>query len=558
MAGAAITSSNITSPGAFSFAYWNQDTSTGTISVAGTASGGAPGDKVDIRCFRGQTPANSVVLRSAVVVSSGSFSALDIPIGTSAASVCRIRAVPASTTPADPSPFAGPGVAFDYESNEISAAGKTDYYKFFGQRSGSFDYDSANSCGLGDGYLNEPQQLFFSTSTFFCNQWFHDTPDNTKSTLQIDGVNAFAAYRARDLPASAGFQPLTVSHTVDLLSTGNATITESQVLMTCPNNVYPPTAVNCAAVAPLPVRFDRKITQDHDGLVSTIVDEYVSTDGKPHSLSVGYIQTFCFSVNICNAVSHQYSFPGQAPVTQPTAGTVINGPFPASSTIFASDPNAADGALTSGRAAITIFPAADNAVATNAREFNLNWNNRTVPATGPLRISASFAQAFTQTQLVALAADGARAITPQPSISAAKPSAKYDKKLKRVKLTTNQVVNCPADGASCAITAKIQTKVKLPAKKSKKGKKGKKKPKAKYKTYKFKALVVTGAPGSATVLKLVLPKSANALLKKYKKLTYTVTTSVTAGPYAATSATAKFSAKSPKFPKPKKKKKKKK
>jgi hypothetical protein len=92
------------------------------------------------------------------VEADGGFSVPAVSLHNAADHLCRLRAVPAGETPADPSPFAGPVLATSEDFRTSIGSGPnvgtlSDYYFFAQQVPAAFDYYSTGSCGLGDGYL---------------------------------------------------------------------------------------------------------------------------------------------------------------------------------------------------------------------------------------------------------------------------------------------------------------------------------------------------------------------------------------------------------------------
>src|SRR5207237_10854820 len=109
------------------------------------------------------------------------------------------------------------------------------------------DYDSLGSCGIDDGYLND-STLDIGTVTFYCNAWlynyenFANSSASKRSELRIDGANAYASYGPAAIhpQASPCFPTVHSSLHVDPL-TGQATIHESDRLVKCPHQTFPPT-----------------------------------------------------------------------------------------------------------------------------------------------------------------------------------------------------------------------------------------------------------------------------------------------------------------------------
>ena len=104
---AAITGSQITTPSNPSFFIADEDASSQALAISGTTTGGNPAsDRVDVRCYFGGT---SVKVKGDVPLNSnGSFSVPTSDLNKLIELTCQLKAVPAGTTPADLTPFAGP------------------------------------------------------------------------------------------------------------------------------------------------------------------------------------------------------------------------------------------------------------------------------------------------------------------------------------------------------------------------------------------------------------------------------------------------------------------
>lgn len=538
-ASAAVTATNITTPASPLYTLYYDTEMSGSISVAGTATA-TDGDLVDLRCYAG---AASAILQSNVPVNGGQFSVANDSLQPISNRACRLRAVPAGTNPSDLSPFTGPALYNSYDEKYHWSGKLQDFFVYGAQRDGAFDYDSFGSCGVTDSYLFDPDTLGITTVPFFCNQWVDKNPASTGMNLTIDGRNGYAASNLSEpMAVLPGFQPLSYTLQHDPAN-GNITITELQELMICGSNVYPPSAVGCADLQAAGIRLNRSIVQNHDGLMTHVTDVFTNTSAAPHTLSLGYSQWYCMQKSGCNSTTVRYEFPTGQSVTSPPLGTAIAGPLPDSGTITTSVEGSPDGDKTTGRTALTYFPAADGATFRNSRTFDLFYNNRVIAPGGSFKTSAVFSQSYSQAQLLLLIGEASRMVTPQPEILVSKTTARYDKRKKRVRLNTGRRVICPATGKPCDVSASVTTQIKV----KRRGKK------ARTKTYKLGSFKAVNAPGSSQLMSFHLNKTATTLFKRYKRLKLTMSFSVSAGPYAtAESPFANKNYKSPRFPKKKK------
>src|SRR5262245_20838199 len=201
LASATITTTNVTSPTDPTYSSFDQD-SPNTIGVSGTTDSNNTGsDLVDLQCFYG-TGTTHVTLATNVPLDGGAgFSVPAASLNTVKYHVCRLRAVPAATIPADLSTFTGPRLATGERRSSKIIGGPNlnalrDFYIWGQQLTAADDYDSYGGCGLDDSYLFDAS-LMLSATTWYCNDWFSSGedftgPGSTRSELQVDGANAYS------------------------------------------------------------------------------------------------------------------------------------------------------------------------------------------------------------------------------------------------------------------------------------------------------------------------------------------------------------------------------
>lgn len=412
---AAITGSQITTPSNPSFFMADEDASSQALAISGTTTGGNPaGDTVDVRCYFGGT---SVKVKGNVPLNSnGSFSVPTADLNKLIELTCQLRAVPAGTTPADLTPFAGPVIGVgDRETSKVSGGannGKAyDYNLDAQQQTAAFDYVSLGSCGLHDGFLYGPAYAN-TTVTFACNAGLEraDTPSTpTRSELQIDGVNAYAPAQAFFINSSAaGFPSLTDTYTVDK-ATGNVVVQETDPLVKCTGATYPPSQTSCATFVSTGVTDNRTITQDHDGHISWITDVFKSTDGKAHSLDLLWENNQRFWGASGDSSKLEYEFPGESSFSTHATGATVSLPS-SPGAIFTRMHSAAEGDTATGQGAIVYDRPATaakfTAVTTLGSEFTLHQSGN-VPAGGSTRFRFAYVHDY-QAALVATRATTAR------------------------------------------------------------------------------------------------------------------------------------------------------
>lgn len=417
-AGAAVTASTITTPKDLSYFVYNSD-APNTFAISGTTTGGTTGDFVDVNCYYGDT---WKILASDVPVSqNGSFSvpAADLSLAT-VYTPCRLRAVPAETSPSNLTPFAGPRILVGYNQTYKISGGANDgtvydFYTFAQQPSGGFDYVSLSSCGVDDGYLSD-STLALTTVTFWCNAalFNQEASPGTRSELQIDGADAWPTWSADHVnPNATGFPTLTYTHQVNPHN-GNLVIHDTEALVTCADKTYPPTPSTCPSFVKTGITDHRTITQNHAGLVTWVTDVFTSTDGKKHSLDLLWANNQRFHSSSGDSTQVAYKFPGQSSFSTHAVKDTVSLPKSAPAKILVNVKGAADGDTATGQGAIVYDRTATSAtfvsVADYDSQFTLHQTGK-VPAGGSTRFRFAYAQGYTAAGVAKLATQATHAFT---------------------------------------------------------------------------------------------------------------------------------------------------
>jgi hypothetical protein len=358
-ASATITTTSITSPTDPTYSIYDGD-APNTIAVTGTTDSDAAGsDLVDLQCFYGSGPSNAALATNVPLAGDGSFSVSAADLANVDDRVCRLRAVPAGTIPANLTPFAGPLLATGERSTHTLSGGPNDgtpydYYIWGQQLTAAFDYVSIGDCGLYDGYLFDAS-LAQTAYTFYCNdgldqQDTYGPSSPTRSELQVDGANAYTSATAQNIndQATPGFPALAHSYSLDP-ATGNLTIHESDPIVRCPDATYPPDSTSCPSFDATGVRVDRTITQQSDGHLVFFSDRYVSTDGQQHSLDLLPQNDQYFGGPGSDV---QYKFPGESSYSTHALGDVVSFPASVPAAVYVNVQGAADGDTSTGQGAI--------------------------------------------------------------------------------------------------------------------------------------------------------------------------------------------------------------
>jgi hypothetical protein len=414
---AAISGSHVTRPEDPRYLVYN-DNNPNTFAIKGTTSGGNPAtDEVDLLCFHGTTSEN--VASGVPLASNGSFSVPAADLSQIQYKLCRLRAVPAGSVPANLSPFQGPLLGGDHRQTYKVPTGpnagtRYDYYIWAQQRTGAFDYDSLGSCGIDDGYLNKPS-LDIGSVTFYCNAWleryenFSDVPASTRSELRIDGANAYTPYGAYRInpQASSGFPPVQYSLKVNPTN-GETMIHESEPLVKCPHQTYPPTPTSCPRFLSTGVLDTRTIVQGHAGHLATVTDRFKSTNRKAHRLDLLWQndQHFYGDAASFNATTVAYRFPGHKHYSTHSLGDVVQLPKSAPAAIYVKQQGQPDGDTDSGRGAIVYDRRSTSATFNDIQTFRNNFylhQHAKVPNQGSAVFHFAYAQAFDQASVNSLA-----------------------------------------------------------------------------------------------------------------------------------------------------------
>lgn len=553
LASATVTTTTITSPAEGEIVVWDARTDTGTSSIVGTAPGAIDGDLVDILCYSSHGFVNAIA--ADVPVAAGAFSLTDLSNGSGG--ICRLRAVPADTEPANtPTPFAGPLVEIDEISlnleNPFDPANlkATGFSVYAGQIDGSMYWNAAGDGGF-EGELVDLTTFSATEEVFDGSHHFNGlNGGDDESPIQVDGVNGWLT---TNLGGSAyenepNFPLLSIDPTIDP-QTGNMTLETSEGLITCTNDTtewWLP-GQECPPLLETGVRLDRTITQSEKGGKAVVVDRWVSIDGQPHTISLKYREEF--RLGPTESPAAQFQFPGRSPITSPPNGSTVSGPFPDNSMIYVNDPAYADGSKEVGRAGIKMRNGADSASfysdGFETPEFLLIYANRTIPADGALEITTEFYQAFNQARLEELAAIPAN--DPAPAGPPAEPTITGARKAKatasrgkrpRVTISTSRSVNCPAGGSTCTATAALTTKIKTRVKR-----------KLRTKTVKLGTFKIEIPAGTSKRLVFKLPASSTTYFHRKKKFAVENLIVTKAGTGRETSTTDSYSVKPPKFKK---------
>lgn len=409
---ATVTSSSITTPADPFFGFDQGQTQNVTISGA---SDGTMGDEVDIDCYSDNgstgTTLGSTVASAVPVQADGSFTTTVLlsALEQGEYQLCRLRAVPAGTTPTSGlASYAGPRVAVGYLDPTMSSGALVDFYAYAPQLTATDDYDSLGSCGLDDSYQFDPSVFGqFDSYGFYCNDFVEAqaASDPTRSGIEVDGHDAYPPaglyYDAfsESTNGIVGFPSLTLSFTQDSAD-GDLSYTEQEPIDFCSGNLFPVTTGNCTALVASGVQLTRTVTQTDDGHIVYIEDAYSSTDGASHSLSLLLENDQIFANEGFGGDQVSYEFPGQSSFATHVAGDSVSVPSTAPASILIENNTVPDGGTSGARGAITYAQAPSGPFAFTAAAgygdavFDAP-EAVTVPASGSVDIGYAYSTEFT-------------------------------------------------------------------------------------------------------------------------------------------------------------------
>jgi len=419
---AAITGSRITTPANPSFFIADEDASAQTFAISGTTSGGTPAsEKVDVRCYFGST--YTTVASNVTLQSNRSFSVPKADLNPLLDTTCRLRAVPAGSSPSNLAPFAGPVIGVgERESAKVSGGtndGKVyDFHIDAQQQTAAAEYSSVGEGDLYDAFLLD-STYFATTNTYASGHSLFSTALPTRSELQVDGANAYPPYEAHGINAAAtGLPALSYSYKLDA-HTGALVIHVTEPLVKCPSTTYPPTTTSCASFVPTGVSDMETISEDHDGHVSWITDVFTSTDGKAHAVDLLWDNGQHFYGASGDSSQVEYEFPGHSGFSTHLTGDSLSLPS-SPGTVLIRMHGAADGDTGTGQGAIVYdrpATAAEFDFVSNAfNEFTLH-QSVTVPAGGSTRLRFAFVQDYHAATVASLAQTASTAFLDTLSVS---------------------------------------------------------------------------------------------------------------------------------------------
>jgi hypothetical protein len=311
-AAGAITSSSITFPGNGSELFYDGDNGSGSVTVRGTATPVTRSGKGDLLCYA-ISDSKWTKLASGIDTSTGSFATVASlsPIGGAA---CRLALVPAGRTPTGgaAAAFAGPAISVSDQYSHASGGNLHGYYVLSGTLTWSFALQSLGECPVANSYATDPATLgsfsLFSGDACLPRVSGVGAAGGARSSLQIDGLNAYAPGAISALIGQPGFEPLSYSTSFSA-SHDTVTINETDMPTICdPPAAFPPTSASCPSLHDSGIRISQSTQLLPGGQVVRVRQVFTSVDGRAHAIDA----LFSHSVQAPeDARSPGFEFPGQ-------------------------------------------------------------------------------------------------------------------------------------------------------------------------------------------------------------------------------------------------------
>jgi hypothetical protein len=294
---AAFTGSSISAPGNGAELFFDGDTGAGSVTVRGTVTGtpaGLVGAKGDLVCYT-VSDTKLTKLASGVGVSSGHF-AINASLSPIAGFACRLAMIPAGTnkTGSGAAVFGGPAISVSDRFSHSSSGSLFGYYILVGTLPWSFAFQSLGDCPVTTSFATDPSTLG-SFSLFAGNSCLPKSSGvglaaGTRSSLQVDGQNAYAPAAISSLSTQAGFEPLTYGA---LFNTQHDTVAinelDTPTICDAPAT-FPPTTATCPSLHDSGIQVQQTSRLLPGGQVARVTQRFSSVDGRSHAVDLLFSQ----------------------------------------------------------------------------------------------------------------------------------------------------------------------------------------------------------------------------------------------------------------------------
>ena len=422
-----FTGSAISSPASGAQLFYDADSGSGSVAVQGTVTPAV----TTLGTLVCSSAPQTYTVATGVPILNGVFDA-NISLALVAGQVCQLGMIPSGSDPraSAMATFSGPVIIVG-EQQALAGNGNAFGYNILaGNLDWSFAFDSLGACPIAASDSTDPT-TYGSYSLFYgnaCLPALSGLPGaiDTRSSVQIDGVNAYAPGALPFQTAKGGYTPISFTTAWDP-SHDTVQINETDPLMVCaaPGS-YPPIGAGCPSLTQSGISVQQSTSLLPGDQVVRLTQTFADTDNTAHRLDL-----------LLSQAIHAYD-PGGTPGFEFPAQSVFSShaapdaytPFPAgpgSIEVIADDSNSP--AISDPVGAITYSVAPQDADFINGRagqtETFVMQYVETIPAGGSLTLQWSFSQATSTAalaQLVQLEVD--RFYTPALTVVAPAEGAK--------------------------------------------------------------------------------------------------------------------------------------
>jgi len=251
----------------------------GNLSVSGTTSSDVA--TVNVVCLRGSgADVGVTTVAPSVPVVAGTFqTTVPVPGNTGNPPTCRLRALPQSVNAQSDylSSYAGPVLDLDRWGYVGPAGHETDFFVVAGRGTGEGQFASVNGCAVSEQATVQPD-LSVLGGSHGCLGYVGPNAAGSTMLITVDGHPVYATHdqNAYHLP---GAKPARVS--VSKAKQGTITWRQTDALLRCETDTFPPSGSSCLTASPSGVSLRRVGTFGAaNGHQVRLDDAFVSTDGK--------------------------------------------------------------------------------------------------------------------------------------------------------------------------------------------------------------------------------------------------------------------------------------
>ncbi len=395
LAAQSFTASAISSPATGAQLFDDVDSGSGSVPVDGTVTPAVTALGT-LLCY---SAPQTYTVATGVPILDGVFNA-NVSLALVAGQVCRLAMVPNAVDPTASAlaAFAGPVIIVSEQQGLAGNGNVFGYNILAGNLDWSFAFDSLGACPIAASDSTDPTN-YGSYSLFYgnaCLPALSGLPGalDTRSSVQIDGVNAYPPGALPFQTGKAGYAPITFTTAWDP-NHDTVQINETDPLMFCtaPGS-YPPIGAGCPSLTQSGITVQQSSSLLPGDQVARLAQTFTDTDDTAHRLDLLLSQ----SIHAYDAGGTPgFEFPSQ-PVFTSHAAPDAYAPFPAGPGSIDVIADAADSpSISNPVGAITYSVPPEDADFINTRAgqtetFVMHYVEM-VPAGGTVTLQWSFSQA---------------------------------------------------------------------------------------------------------------------------------------------------------------------